>query len=89
MAPDAMGKGEGREDGVILHLGINEERGYFRQLAQPSSYLSTLALIIVSDADVPANAAKQTPQLRRTFYPGNSLLLLRQSLRIVCRSFFP
>jgi hypothetical protein len=37
VAPDAMGKGEGREDGVILHLGINEERGYFRQLTQPSS----------------------------------------------------
>ena len=36
-AQDAMGKGEGREDGVILHLGINEERGYLRQLAQPSS----------------------------------------------------
>jgi len=33
----AMGKGEGREDGLILRLGINEERGYFRQLAQPSS----------------------------------------------------
>jgi hypothetical protein len=36
-AQSAMGKGEGREDGVILHLGINEERGYFRQPAQPSS----------------------------------------------------
>jgi hypothetical protein len=33
----AVGKGEGREDGLILRLGINEERGYFRQLAQPSS----------------------------------------------------
>ena len=86
-----MGKGESGEEGGLICVwsSVDGEAGSFFPRDPSNSLRLRLATPInVSQADLPVNPAMQTPQLRPTFYPENSLPLLQQSLQIVCRFSF-
>ena len=79
-----MDMSEGGDEDLlnVSLLGMNK-----RETSTLSHFL-TFRFVNVSQVDLPTSSAKQTTQLRRMFYPGSNLRLLRQSPQIVCRSFF-